>query len=88
MSRFPGAPFVYIAAAAAALLVTVPSVAASSLAERRMIATVDAEQGRTLAMLERWVNQNSGSHNLAGVEAVGGMIRTELEPLGSRQSGA
>ena len=82
MSRFPGAPFIYIAAAAAALLVTVPSVAASSLAERRMIATVDAEQGRTLAMLERWVNQNSGSHNLAGVEAVGGMIRTELEPLG------
>lgn len=82
MSRFPGAPFVHIAAAAAALLVTVPLAAAPSSAERRMIATVDAEQGRTLAMLERWVNQNSGSHNLAGVEAVGGMIRAELEPLG------
>ena len=47
-----------------------------------MIATVDAEQGRTLAMLEKWVNQNSGSHNLAGVEAVGAMVRAELEPLG------
>jgi glutamate carboxypeptidase len=47
-----------------------------------MIATVDAEQARTLAMLERWVNQNSGSHNLAGVEAVGRMVRAELEPLG------
>ena len=47
-----------------------------------MIATVDAEQERTLAMLEKWVNQNSGSHNLAGVEAVGAMVRAELEPLG------
>ena len=56
--------------------------AALSPAERRMIATVDAEQARTLAMLERWVNQNSGSHNLAGVEAVGRMVRAELEPLG------
>ena len=82
MSRFPGAPFVHVAAAAATLLVAVPSSAAPSPAERRMIATVDAEQGRTLAMLERWVNQNSGSHNLAGVETVGKMIRAELEPLG------
>ena len=82
MSKFPGAPFVRIAAAAVALLVAVPVAAAPSSAERRMIATVDAEQGRTLAMLERWVHQNSGSHNLAGVEAVGRMIRAELEPLG------
>jgi glutamate carboxypeptidase len=82
MSRFPGTPFVHIAAAAVALLIAVPSSAAPSSTERRMIATVDAEQGRTLAMLERWVNQNSGSHNLAGVEAVGKMIRAELEPLG------
>ena len=82
MSRIPGAPFVRIAAAAVALLVAAPLSAAPSPAERRMIATVDAEQGRTLAMLERWVNQNSGSHNIAGVQAVGGMIRAELEPLG------
>ena len=71
-----------MAAAAVALLIAVPSSAAPSSTERRMIATVDAEQGRTLAMLERWVNQNSGSHNLAGVEAVGKMLRAELEPLG------
>ena len=33
-------------------------------------------------MLEKWVNQNSGTLNLAGVEAVGEMLRAELEPLG------
>ena len=67
---------------AALLAVTAPATAALTAPERRMIATIDAEQGRTLAMLERWVNQNSGSHNLAGVEAVAAMIRAELEPLG------
>ncbi len=82
MSKIPCAQFVRVTAVAMVLLATAPAVAAPSAAERRMIATVDAEQGRTLAMLERWVNQNSGSHNLAGVEAVGGMIRAELEPLG------
>lgn len=50
--------------------------------EARMIATVDAEQSRTLALLERLVNQNSGTTNLAGVETVATMIRGELEPLG------
>ena len=47
-----------------------------------MIATVDAEQARTLAMLETWVNQNSGSLNIEGVTKVGAMLRAELEPLG------
>ena len=47
-----------------------------------MVRTVDAEQERTIALLERLVNQNSGSLNLAGVEAVGRMMRAELEPLG------
>ena len=51
-------------------------------AETRMIATVDAEQGRSLTLLEKLVNQNSGSMNLKGVEAVGTMLRAELEPLG------
>lgn len=71
--------------AALAALLLVPSAAASAAlnpAEQRMIAAVDAEQQRTLDMLERWVNQNSGSHNVAGVEAVGRMVRAELEPLG------
>ncbi len=47
-----------------------------------MVQTVDAEQERTLAMLEKWVNQNSGSLNLEGVTKVGEMLRAELEPLG------
>jgi glutamate carboxypeptidase len=47
-----------------------------------MVRAVDAEQPRTLSMLEKWVNQNSGSLNIAGVTAVGQMLRSELEPLG------
>ena len=47
-----------------------------------MIARVDAEQDRTLGMLEKWVNQNSGSLNIDGVTKVGEMLRAELEPLG------
>lgn len=47
-----------------------------------MAAAVDAEQARTIALLERLVNQNSGSLNLEGVRAVGEMMRAELEPLG------
>ena len=59
-----------------------PLLARLTPAETRMIATVDGERERTLAMLERWVNVNSGSHNLAGVETVHRLIRAELEPLG------
>ena len=36
----------------------------------------------TLALLEKLVNQNSGTLNLAGVKTVGEMMRAELEPLG------
>ena len=61
---------------------TAPAVAQLSPTEQRMQQTVDAEQDRTVAMLERWVNQNSGTMNFAGVEAVGRMLRTELEPIG------
>ncbi len=56
--------------------------AAPSPAEQRMIATVDAEQARTVAMLAQWVDTNSGTLNLPGVERVGQMLRAELEPLG------
>ena len=47
-----------------------------------MLQTVDSEQERTVAMLEKWVNQNSGSLNVEGVTKVGEMLRGELEPLG------
>jgi glutamate carboxypeptidase len=65
-------------------LLAFPATAQARLApeERRMIASVDAEQDRTIALLERLVNRNSGSLNLDGVRAVGQMMREELEPLG------
>lgn len=64
------------------LLAAAPVEAALSRQERTMMATIDAEQERTLAMLEKWVNQNSGSLNIEGVTKVGAMLRAELEPLG------
>ena len=53
-----------------------------SKAESGIAKTVAAEQDRSLALLEKLVNQNSGSQNLEGVEKVGAMMRAELEPLG------
>src|SRR3982751_85929 len=70
------------AVAALSLVAAAPATAALSPQERRMTATVDAEQARTLAMLEKWVNQNSGSLNIAGVTRVRDMLRAGAEPLG------
>jgi glutamate carboxypeptidase len=47
-----------------------------------MMRTVAAEHDRSIALLERLVNQNSGTLNLPGVRAVGDSVRAELEPLG------
>ena len=69
-------------AAALTLSLAAPAEARLSGAEQSMIRTVDAEQARTLGMLETWVDQNSGTLNVAGVTAVGKMLRAELEPLG------
>jgi len=71
-----------IALGAAALTFSAPASAALSRQEQAMIQTVDSEQQRTLAMLERWVDQNSGTMNKAGVEAVRDMIEPELRQLG------
>ena len=65
-----------------ALLVSAPALAALSPAEQIMIRTADAEQARTTAMLQRWVDQNSGTMNLAGVEAVRRMVEPEFLALG------
>jgi glutamate carboxypeptidase len=43
---------------------------------------VVAEHDRHIGLLERMVNQNSGTLNAAGVRAVAEMVRAELEPLG------
>ena len=66
------------------LLLVVPAAAAAQLSpsERRMGEVVDQENDRTVALLQRLVEQNSGTLNLAGVTRVGEMMRAELEPLG------
>jgi hypothetical protein len=43
---------------------------------------VESEQQRSVQLLEKLVNQNSGTLNFRGVEEVGGMMEAELEPLG------
>jgi len=59
-----------------------PALARLSPAEVKMGKIVDAEQERSIALLEKLVNQNSGSLNLPGVAKVGEMMRAELEALG------
>ncbi|MEA3016174.1 MAG: glutamate carboxypeptidase [Sphingomonadales bacterium] len=68
----------------AALLAAVPAAAQARLAreEQRIVRTVERESDRTIALLERMVNQNSGTLNLAGVTAVAEMLRPEFEQLG------
>ena len=66
----------------AAFLAAAPASAALTSAEQTMLRTVDAEQQRTTNMLQRWVDQNSGSHNLAGVRAVRDMVEPEFRQLG------
>jgi glutamate carboxypeptidase len=72
-----------LAALVAVQLALTPTAHAKlSKAESGMAKTVATEQDRSLALLEKLVNQNSGSLNLAGVEKVGQMMRAEFEPLG------
>ncbi len=56
--------------------------AGPSVGAQRLRDAIDADQPRAIALLERLVNQNSGTLNLPGVTAVGDMVRAELEPLG------
>lgn len=58
------------------------ALAQPSPVEQTMMRTVEVEHDRHIALLERLVNQNSGTLNLAGVRIVGDMVREELEPLG------
>jgi glutamate carboxypeptidase len=56
--------------------------AALSAPEQKIASTVKAEHGRSVALLETLVNQNSGSMNLEGVAKVGRLLRPEFEALG------
>ncbi|WP_062342431.1 M20/M25/M40 family metallo-hydrolase [Novosphingobium sp. CCH12-A3] len=64
------------------VLVGSPAQAAPTGAEARMVATVDAEQARTLKFLETMVNQNSGSRNLEGVRRLRDIVAPEFTALG------
>ena len=54
----------------------------SSAPERTIVSAVDAGNAEALALLERSVNINSGTHNFAGVRAVGDLFRKEFDALG------
>lgn len=66
----------------ASLLLAGTAVAQTPEAERIIVSTVVAEHDRHIALLERMVNQNSGTLNAEGVRATAEMVRAELEPLG------
>ncbi|OYZ45439.1 MAG: peptidase M20 [Novosphingobium sp. 16-62-11] len=58
------------------------ALAAPAGPEAKIVATVDAEQVRTLKFLETMVNQNSGSRNLEGVRKVRDLVVPEFTALG------
>jgi len=62
----------------------VPATAQTAPQIATMKATIAAEGDRNVALLEKLVNQNSGSLNIAGVTKVAEMMRAEFEPLGFR----
>lgn len=68
--------------AIATLLLAGTAMAETPEAERTVVSTVVAEHDRHIDLLERLVNQNSGTLNSAGVRAVAERVRAELEPLG------
>jgi glutamate carboxypeptidase len=74
--------FLFAFAVPLLLLLTSPAGAALSPAEEITIHSVDSEQARTVAMLRRWVDQNSGTMNIAGVKAVRDMVEPEFKQLG------
>ena len=59
-----------------------PAYAQLSAPEKRMAAVVDSEFERSVSLLAKMADQNSGTMNFVGVEAIGMMMRAELEPLG------
>ena len=75
-------PALALAVAALSLIPASAHAAPPSAREQVMLTTVDAEQARSLALLQRVVDQNSGSRNSAGVGAVYEMLRPEFEALG------
>src|SRR5437763_10092368 len=57
---------------------------ARNVRERAMTRAVDAHNAEYLALLERVVNVNSGTQNVAGVRQVGELFRAQFDALGFR----
>lgn len=81
MTRF-AKPFLMGVALLTSLSAISPVHAQLSTAEKRMATLVDSEFERSVSLLAKMVDQNSGTMNFAGVESIGMMMRAELEPLG------
>lgn len=69
-------------AVALAVFVSTPAAAQLKPADEVMIRTIDAEQPRTIAMLQSWVDRNSGTMNFTGVETVRRLVEPEFRALG------
>ena len=68
--------------AACALAWVSPAQAQLTTAEEQITETVEAEYERSVSLLERLTNQNSGTRNIEGNRIVGEMLRPEFESLG------
>lgn len=90
MVTFPLLPFhtptmFKLAALTCALLFSVAAFANDtplSASEQQVVRAVDASTQRDIALLQRLVEQNSGTFNFEGVKAVADMLRPEFEALG------
>jgi len=70
-----------LSATALLLLAHTALAAGLSPSESRVVAAVDANEPRNEALLEKLVNINSGSFNLAGVQSVARELENELKSL-------
>jgi glutamate carboxypeptidase len=59
-----------------------PAFAGIDTIERTLIAAIEGREEQALELLERSVNLNSGTLNLAGVRAVGDLFRAEFDAIG------
>src|SRR3954468_15530280 len=71
---------------AIAMLVLMALTQISVPPERAIVAAVDAGNAGARTLLETAVNINSGTHNFAGVRAVGDLFRKEFDALGFKTS--
>ena len=70
-------------AAFAALFVMTPALAGNlSGEEQKIVASVQSHHEESVALLEKLVNVNSGTLNVAGVTKIADMLRPEFEALG------